>query len=316
MLKYIVSFLLFIAISCAQEISPTFSLHTVGSINDFVVDDNKLYVGTDRGSVDIFDLTTRKIIHQIVLEPIVSYQGKVIPAPVSSVDVLGDKILIVSRTKDNYRDVWIYEDYTLTHIVDAKQKLIIKEARFVDENHIIFATVDSDIIMYEVGEKYQVYHKHISQSTLGDMTLSQDKSKIITADESGEVMIFDVKSSKQETPLPPKNLDNIYHVAHSAGVTITAGQDRRVAVYTQGEDAYYIKSDFLVYCVGLSPSGRVGVYSSGEENDLQVFDTFTKQKKVRLVGHKKIINQIRFVNETMLFSSDQGHDIYFWTLPE
>lgn len=313
-MKFFISFLLLCVVLHARDISPSFSLHTVGAINDFVVDANRLYVATDRGSVDVFDLTTKKIIHQIVLEPIVSYQDKVIPAPISSVDVLKGKVLIVSRTKDNYRDVWIYENYALRQILDAKQKLMIKEARFVDDNHIIFATVDSDIIMYEMGENYQVYHKHISQSTLGDMILSKDKKKIITADESGEVRIFDVQSSKEETGFPPENLDKVFHVAHSGDVTITAGQDRRVAVYEKGQKPYHIKNDFIVYCVGLSPSGRVGVYSSTEENYLQLFDISTKQKKDRLVGHKRIINQIRFINETMLFSSDQGHDIYFWEL--
>lgn len=87
-----------------------------------------------------------------------------------------------------------------------------------------------------------------------------------------------------------------------------------MAVYSE-EEAYYIKSDFLVYCVGLSPSGEVGVYSDGEENELQIFDTYTKQLKDRLVGHKAIVNQIKFVNENMLISSDQGHDIFFWKIP-
>lgn len=313
-MKFFISFLLLLAIAQARDISPSFGLHTVGSINDFVVDAKRLYVATERGSVDVFDLSTKKIVHQIVLEPIVSYQDKMIPASVLSVDVLNAKVLIVSHTKENYRDVWIYENYTLRQVVDAKQKLMIKEAHFVDDKHIIFATVDSDIIMYELSEDYQVYHNHISQSTLGDMILSKDKKKIITADESGEIRVFDVQSSKEEIGFPAENLDKVFHIAHSGDVTITAGQDRRVAVYETGKKPYHIKNDFIVYCVGLSPSGRIGVYSSTEENYLQVFDTSTKQKKDRLVGHKNIINQIIFINETMLFSSDQGHDIYFWEL--
>lgn len=313
-MKFFISFLLLCVFLHARDISPSYSLHTVGSVNDFAVDTNKLYVATDRGSVDIFDLSTKKIIHQIVLEPIVSYRDEIIPAPISSVDVLDDKVLIVSRTKDNYRDVWIYENYTLRQIVDAKQKLMIKEAHFVDDDHIIFATVDSDIVLYELSEDSKVYHKHISQSTLGDMTLSKDRKKVITADESGEVLVFDVQSSKEQESLPPENLDKVFHVAHSADVIIAAGQDRRVAVYKKGQKPYHIKNNFIVYCVGLSPSGKSGIYSSTEENYLQVFDTSTKQKKDRLIGHKGIINQIVFINETMLFSSDQGHDIHFWEL--
>ena len=244
-MRFFISFLLLYLALQARDISPSYSLRTVGSINDFTVDGNRLYVATDRGSVDIFDLSTKKIIQQIVLEPIVSYRDETIPAPISGVDVLEDKVLIISRTKDNYRDVWIYENYTLRQIVDAKQKLMIKEAHFVDDEHIIFATVDSDIVLYEPSEDSKVYHKHISQSTLDDMTLSKDKKKIITADESGAVRVFDVQSSKEHESLPPENFDKVFHVAQSADVIITAGQNRRVAVYHKEQSPTISKMIFL-----------------------------------------------------------------------
>jgi len=298
----------------AKDIHPSFSLHTKGFISDFVIEGEYLYVATDLGSVDIFDLNTKEIIEQIVLDPMISTKGKSIPASISSVDVFRSKVLIVSRSLNNYREVWIYENYELKKIVDSKQKRLIQEARFVDENTIIFASIDGDISLYDIGERSSVYTQHISDSRLSDMVLSKDKTKIFTADESGEVKVFEIDTAKQHDKIPAKNLDNIFHLAHNNGVTITGGQDRRVAVYQEGEKSYYIKSDFLVYCVGLSPSGEIGVYSDGEENDLQIFDTYTKQKKDRLVGHKRIIRKIHFISEDRLISSDQGQDIFFWKL--
>lgn len=298
----------------SKDVFPSFSLHTKGIISDFVVKGNRLYVATDIGSVDIFDLKLKKIIEQISLEPIMTTKGKFVSASISSVDVYKSKILIVSRGLGNYRNVWIYENNIFKKIVDERQKLLVKEARFVDENSVLLAGVDSDISLYDLSEKSSLYRHHISDSRLSDMVLSKDKKSFITADESGEVKMFDIENAKQKDEIPPKNLDNIFHIAYSNGVIITAGQDRRVAVYQENEPSYYLKSDFFVYCVGLSPSAEIGVYSDGEENDLQVFDTYTKQKKDRLVGHKKIIRKIHFISEKRLISSDQGHDIFFWEL--
>jgi WD40 repeat protein len=97
-------------------------------------------------------------------------------------------------------------------------------------------------------------------------------------------------------------------------VTVTAGQDRRVGVYTNTQEPYHIKSDFLVFCVGISPSGKIGVYSSGEENSLQLFNTETKIKDKLLVGHKGIINQIKFINENELFTSSRDNYVLQWKL--
>jgi len=313
-IRVLFSVFVLLSFSHAKDISPSFSLHTKGVINDFVIDGNKLYVATSNGTVDIFDLKTKKLVHQIALPALLFGSGKMVRASISSVDVFKGKVLLVSNTGHNYRNVWQYENYELEQIVDEKQKLIIKEARFIDEEHVIFATIDGDIILYETGEKYQVYNKHIANSTLGDIALSKDKKKLVSVDESGALKIFDTSSGSQAKKIKAKNLDKVFHVAHSNGVSITGGQDRRVAVYSELQESYYLKSSFLVYCVGLSPSGDIGVYSDGEENILQTFDTYTGKKKDRLIGHKRIISQIRFVNEKMLFSSDQGYDIFFWEL--
>jgi len=304
----------FLFVIQAKEITPYFSLHTKGVINDFSIEDEYLYVATDMGSIDVFDLKNKTIIEQIVLDPMVSTKGPSVPASISSVDVLNSKILIVSRGLENYRDVWIYENYELKKIIDASSKQLIKEARFIDENRLVLASIDSDLSVYDIEEQSRTYVEHISESRLSDMVLSEDKKRVFTADESGEVKVFDVNNAKQYPDIPPKNLDNIFQIAHHNGVTITAGQDRRIAVYQEGESSYYLQSDFLVYCVGLSPSGEIGAYSDGEENELQLFDTYTKQKKDRLVGHKKIVRKIHFLNEKQLISSDQGHDIFFWKL--
>lgn len=314
MLRYLISFIGIFFILEAKDISPSFKLKSIGFVNDFVVDGNYLYAANDMGTVDIFDIKQKKIVNQIVLPPIISGRDKIIAANIMSVDYLNAKVLIVSMTEGSYRNVWIYENYELKKIVDVTKKLTIKEARFLNDGQIIFGTLGSDVILHDTGEQYDVYKTHVSTSTIGDLMLSEDKSEIVFVDESGEVKILDAKTSKLKKSYSSQNVDHIYHVAYSNGVIITAGQDRRMAVYQDGKKGYHFKSDFLVYCVGLSKSAKTGVFTSNEQNHLQLFNPKTKEFGDTLIGHKTPVNQIEFLSEHQLISSDGRRDIFFWNL--
>lgn len=298
----------------AKDIVPSATYTSVGFVSDFVVNNNTLYVANDMGVVDIFNIKTTKLIEQISLPPLTSSMNKIIPADILSVDYLNGKVLILSVGNNSYTNVWIYENYTLKEIINEEKKLTIKEARFINDEQIVFATLDSDVILHDMSEKYNLYKTHISSSATGDIALNKDKTKMILADESGRVNVVDIKSSNTIKTHNSQNVDNIFKVAYSNGVIITAGQDRRVGVYQNTQEPYYIKSDFLVFCVGISPNGEVGVYSSGEENTLQLFNTKTKIKYDRLVGHTKIINQIKFINEKEIFSSSRDNKILYWKI--
>lgn len=298
----------------AKEISPVFKLKSIGFVNDFVIDGNYLYAGNDMGTVDIFDIKKKKIINQIVLPMIVSGRDMLVAANVMSVDYINGKVLIVSIGEGSYRNVWIYENYELKNIIDETKKLTIKEARFLDDEQIIFGTLGSDVVLHDTKEHYNIYQTHISQSTIGDIVLSSDKTELVFVDESGEVKILDAKSSKVKKSYSSQNVDNIYHVAYSKGVILTAGQDRRMAVYQDGKKDYHLKSSFLVYCVGLSPSAKIGVYTSNEQNHLQLFDPRTKSLGDILVGHNTSVNQINFISEYELFSSDGRDEIFYWNI--
>jgi WD40 repeat protein len=298
----------------AKDIHPTFVLKSLGFVSDFVVVDGVLYAANDEGSVDIFELKTQKLIEQIVLEPLVSTKNKMIPPRIISVDHLDGKTLLVSIGKSGFRNVWTYENFELKQIIDESKKLTIKEARFINQERVMLSTFGAEVILHDTSENYNIYKSHISQSSLGDITFSADKKKMFSSDESGAIRVIDVQTSKIDKIHSSQNVDNVYHVAHANGVTITAGQDRRVGVYQKSQKDYHIKSDFLVYCVGISPSGKIGVYSSGEENYLQLFNTQTKERGDRLIGHQGVVNQIKFISENELFSVGRERNIFYWVI--
>ncbi len=311
---YLYAILLIASSLVARDIAPLFTLRASGLVSDFVVDGGKIFVATNRGSIDIFDLNSRKVVDSIVLEPTTTARGESIPTAIHSVDRVDDKTLFVSSGKGGYRIVWIYENFELKELMGIDRKIVAKKARFSDSGHILLATFGSDTMLVDTDEGYTLYHNHISQSAMGGMTLSEDKKSMVVADESGTVRILDVATSKIKRELSSQNLDNIYRVAYKNGTLITAGQDRRVGVYLASGDEYYIRSDFLVYAVGLSDDAKVGAYSSGVEHNIQLFDTQTKAKGDRLVGHKSVINKIEFAKQNIIISAGDEQTIFIWKL--
>ncbi len=298
----------------SQVIKPKFILESKGFVNDFIFDKNKLFVANDEGSVEIFDLETRELIDEIFIEPILTLKQEWQNSRILSVDRLNGKTLLVSTSNGQYRDVWIHDGKNLKHIVKQKDKLAIKEARFITEDKFMFGTLGYDMILYSTDDSYNTYTSHIEQSSFSDLELSVDKKTMVTASESGKIMITDVKTGQIIKELPAVNLDKVYQVAYRNGTIITGGQDRKVAVYKENSKPYFIKSSFLVYSVALSPSGKIGVYSSSEDSILQVFNTNSKEKYTTLVGHYAIPTIIKFYDENRLFSAGYENKIFYWEL--
>ena len=298
----------------AKDISPITTIETSGLVSDFVEDRGFLYVATDAGIVDIIDLSRQKIIKQIKFAPLQTAKGDTVPARVDCIDRFNGKTLMVTSDINAYRNVWIDDGKELKKIIDSKQKMMPKNAYFSTNNKIVFGSFGSDVTLYDNEEQATLYESHISESTMGGMILSADKKKIIAADESGTVRLIEVNTSKVLKTFSSEHVDNIYHVAYANHTLITAGQDRRVGVYRENAKAYHIKSDFLVYAVGLSPSGETALYSSGFGHDLQLFNTRTGNKGDRLTGHYATPNKILFINETSVISSGDEARIFFWKL--
>jgi WD40 repeat protein len=289
-------------------------LKSSGFVNDFVIDGTKLYVANDEGSVEIFDLNKQKLVDEIFIKPTLDNLGNQITSKILSVDRLNGKTLILSTATNGYRNLWLHDGKKLKHIIDSKNKLVIKEARFIDEKNFIFGTLGYDLIRYSLNDSYKAYTTHAEESAFSDMELSYDKTLLITSSESGRVTISDIKTGKILNKLESLNVDNIYKIAYKNGNIITAGEDRRVGVYPQKGKPYYIKSNFLVYCVAISPDGKTGIYSSGEDNDLQLFDIDSGKKKDKLIGQDAIPSTIKFFDEVGVFSAGYENSIYYWHL--
>ncbi len=311
--KYFFLLLLF-HYSYAKEIKPTFILKSKGFVNDFVIDDSKMYVANDEGSVEIFDLQTQKLVEEIFIEPDFSTKQVWQNVRILSVDRYKGKTLIVSSTTKSFRNVWLHDGKTLKHIIKRTDKISIKEARFIDEDKFLFGTLGYEMMLYNTTDKYNTYKMQVEQSSFSDLALNEDKNIMATASESGQITLSNVKTGQILKELRPLNLDKVYQIAYKNGNIITAGQDRKVGVYPKDGEPYYIKSNFLVYSVGLSPNGQTGIYSSDEDSTLQIFDVKTGKKTHKLIGHYAIPTTIKFYDETSLFSAGYENKIFYWRI--
>ena len=315
-MKNIIVLLLLVSALFAKNMQEaTLKYISSGAVTDIVYKDKKLYSATDASCVDIFDVTTQKIIKKIKVSQIKDFMGDVIDSKIYSVDIIKNKILILSQAQSGARRVHIYENDKLELIIPYTEKLFIAKAKFLDENRILLGLLSNEIISYDIKNKKEIYRISVSQSKFSNFALNEDKSEVIVADESGDLKIHSTKDSKLIKELNGENLDNVFQVDTKNGIIATAGQDRHVVIYnTKLNSVYHKKANFLIYSVGLSPSGKIVGYASDENNNVTLLNTSTKSKIGTYTGNKMTLTNILFINEKEFFSASDDKTINFYKI--
>jgi len=315
MSKIILFFIIITSLFSSNIKKPDLQLKADAAVIDIVYNDNKLYVSTIASSVNIFDLKTYKKVKTIKLPKIKDFMGDSVNAKVYSVDVLNSKILILSQAAHGYRSVYLYENNKLLQIISSQDKLSIAKAKFVNSNTIVMALLSNDVISYDIKEKKQNWFIQVSQSKFSNFVLNEEKTEVVICDESGDLHILNINNGKTLKILSAQNLDNVFQVDYKNGIIATAGQDRRAVIYnTKFNSAYYKTAKFLIYSVGLSPSGKIAGYASDENNNVTLFKTNTKSKIGVFGGNAMTITNILFLNENEFFISSDDKIINFYKL--
>lgn len=299
----------------AKDLNPQHSLLASGGITDLVLQEDKLFVATTASSVDIFNIKTNEKIDSIKMPKIKDFIGDIIDSKVYSVDVLKDNILILSQGEKGGRNLNIYKNGQIQNIIEDTQRLFIGRAKFLDENHIIYALLSNQIYLYDIKNKKVLKEIQISQSKFSNFKFTQDKSKIIICDESGVITMIDSKSFEVLKTFRYQNLDNVFQVDIKNNLILTAGQDRRAAVYNiNTNEAYYKEFSFLIYSVALSPSTNLAAVASDEENNVTIFDTRTKENLYKLFQNKATLTNILFLNENELIVTSDDKQINYYKI--
>jgi len=299
----------------ANIIKPDSHFSADGAVMDIVVNKQNLFVSTGASAVNIFNLDSHEKIKTITVPKIKDFMGEIIDSKIYSIDVLNKNILILSQGEHGFRKVDIYKNDKLDSIVSIKEKLYIAKTKWLDEKTILLGLLSNDIISYNIETKKQNWAVQASGSKFSNFILSEDKSEVIVCDESGDLKIINTKNGNIKKILSGKNLDNVFQADYKNGIIVTAGQDRRAVIYNlKNNSSYYKTASFLIYSAGLSPSGKIAGYASDENNNVTLFNTYTKSKLGIFGGNKMTINNILFLNEKEFIISSDGKVINYYKL--
>lgn len=293
----------------AEIKQPIASFSSSGAVVDLLYKDGRIYSATDAGTVDIFDYKSRKLINKIKVDKIKDFIGDEIDSKVYSVDVMDDKILILSQAKNGFRRVHISHENKTKLLIDFSDKLTISKAKFLDKHTILLALLSNELISYDIKKRRQNWAVQVGGAKFSNFALSEDRTQVVVADESGDLKIHSTATGLHMKTLAGQNLDNVFQVDYKNSIVATAGQDRRVVIYSLKPDpsSYYEKSNFLVYSVGLSPSGQIAAYACDEDNNVMLFNTSTKSTLGKFGGNEMTLSNIVFINESeFLVSSDSN----------
>ena len=319
---YIVFTLLFSVLN-AKDLKPDIIYEASGSITDIMYKDSKVFVSTDASSVDIFDLKTNKMIHQIKVPQIKDFMGDIIDAKIYNVDVYKDKVLLTVQASKGFREIYIYTNNKLKKIISIDQKLFVSKAKFIDDTKIVFSLLGNEMYLYNYINNKIVWKIDVRaddaefNSTFADFTLNEDKTLAVVSDEGGDLKIVDIKLAKVSHVLANRNLDKVFKVDFKNNTIITAGQEGRCVVYNLATKSDYFlreKKWFLIYSAALSPSAKLGAFSSDENNNVTVFKTNTKSKLFKLTDNLMTLSAIIFINENEIFVTTDSNKFNYYNL--
>lgn len=310
---FIVIGVLFINLFAMEDLEPSKIFKASGTVQSIVYKNNNLYAGTSEGKVEVFDTFTAEKIKEINIPEIKDFMGDIIPAKIYSIDLIDNKLLIVSQGMKGYRNIFIYENENLKKVIDIDKKYFIQKANFISKDKIVFALLSNQIGIYDLKKEKLDYLIQVSASSFSDFSLSEDKKVLVTTDESGIVRKIKVENAQIFGENKNKNLDKVYQIDYKNGVILTAGQDRQAVVYKDFTD-YSMRFDFLLYSCGLSPKAKLGGIAYNEKNEVLIFDVNTKEKLYNLKGQKATLTQILFKNKDEVFVSSDDSSINYFKL--
>jgi WD40 repeat protein len=308
----------------AKDLKPTLIYNANGGVTDIVKQNDKLYVATQASRVDIFDLKTKKLIQSIKVPQIKDFMGDTIDAKVYNTDVYKDKVLLVAQAKKGFRQLYIYKNNKISLEISIKRKMFISKAKFINDELILFSLLGNEMYLYNYKTHKIVWKIDVRpidaefNSTFADFALNEDKSIAVVADESGDLKLVDIKKAKVIQVLAGHNLDKVFKVDIKNNVVITAGQDGRCVVYNlKNNSNYFLREEpnwFLIYGAGLSPNAKFGAYSSDENNNVTIFDIYTKQKLFKLTNNLMTLSSILFISEDEIFVGTDSNKFNYYKL--
>ncbi len=309
----------FVMVSAAPVVvKPQAYIETEGNVIEIVVKGSTLYAATDAGKMEVYDWKSRKMLSKVEFGKIHDFMGDEINPKVFGVDVdrRGKRVLILVQDEGGERVLYIRQNGKMERLLDKKAHISMREVRFVDDDHLLIATMSDELILFEISTKREIYRNKLSLSVFSDFQLNEDHTRVASTCESGIVYIVDVMSGKVLKRLEGGNKDEVFKVDYKNRTVLACGKDKKAVLYSvpSGSMTVY-DTEFLVYAGALNEDASLSAFSLNEHNDIGIFDNSAKEMKYRLVGQSSTLNTIVFINDKELISSSDDNKILIWRIP-
>ena len=298
----------------AKELMPYRYLSASEAISDFVKVKNILVIGTEEGTVEVYNLNNNKMIDKVDLPKYKNILGDDMRSLILSVDYYKGRILFIGRVLDGYRELYLYENKTLSTLIGIKEKTTVQKVLFLDDIRAILQSMGNEIILFDTKGKKRLITKQLNYSSFSDFVLDEEKNYIYTADETPMVTQLEVETFKIIKEYNKANKRDIFSIDYKNNTLLTGGKDKRVIVYKNLNDFKMTKGQFFIYSAALNPKASLAAFVKNEENDISVVDVRTMQEKYLLKGHHQTIIKIDFYSKNELISADERNRIMFWKL--
>ena len=316
-MKKLLLYLLFISLVFAVDIKPIKEAKIDAAVLDMVVTNDNIYVATDASAVVVLDsnLSLKK---EIKVRKIKDFMGEFNDADIYSVDVIENKILFLAQAEDGYAELFVHENNQTKKVLDKSLMLYAKAAKFVDSKRAVLALMSDELVLYDIDAQKIIKRAKAGEYFYSTMAMDKSRKYLVVGDEGGEVIVVDPSTLQRIKLFKDVNKDKILSLFINAPLVAAGSRaDKKLALYNidGGKPKTYKNPDFFVYVVGLSPDNRYVLYGDNEKYILKVADTNSLDVKYRLVGHKNIVNVIRFIDNKLLLTGSETGEIMMWRLP-
>lgn len=276
---------------------------------------DELYISSDLGIVEVYNINNSQKIKEIKLEKIYDYFGdSFYPKIFSTHTIDGKNILIVSQDSNGSSKIQIHNNQGLKTI-QLNNTSFINKAYFIDKDRILIGLLSNEIILYSLKSDKILWILQPSQAVFSDLIFNGKFA--FSATEGGIIYMIDINKGKIIKTLEGANFDNIYMLASAKNILLSAGRDKTCGIYNINNGEFKrLNTHFLSYAVGISSDSTLGAISDNENNDILVFDTKNLSKIDILKGGDALPNKIIFIDNNHIIAGFDSNNVLFWKLGE
>lgn len=296
-----------------DPIEPFTVIHIDGDILDLVVSGIQLLVASN-GFMEVYELENFERVRRMDFEKIENFYGDLHLPHLFSADISpSGMIVFVKETANGKSVVQLQITSGVVTLIPESANLAVRKVRFLDEANILMATIESEVILFNLNELSVSYKHQLSLSSFSDFSINLENHQVVLADESGVIPYFDGDSGRVKFLLKGGNLDKIFDIDIVKNRIITGGKDRSVSIYnleTDVVDKY--STDFYIYAVALDENAERALLILDEDNHVGLFDIKAGKITAILQGDGKSLGFLKFISDHQALGATYNQ-IFLWS---